>query len=288
MARRHANVPVALIAAALLASSAVRLNAADLDIQQTGVEVRDAARIRDITFANTQGKRTAAYLVEPALNPSRHGGPGILFVHWYEPESKDSNRTQYLREAVPLAKQGVVSLLIETMWSDPKWFPRRDSSKDFENSEQQIAELARALDLLESHPLVDPKRLAYVGHDFGAMYGAVLASRDKRVKAWALQAGTASFSDWFLYSPKRTGADRDAFVARLAPLDPVKHIRHATPLLLQFGKGDPHVPDAKAQAIAGAAVEPKQVRWYPGGHALDAQAVTDRLEWLRTTLRLQP
>ena len=49
-----------------------------------------------------------------------------------------------------------------------------------------MKDLRRALDVLLAQPGVDPKRIAYVGHDFGAMYGAVLAGVDRRVSVWAL------------------------------------------------------------------------------------------------------
>jgi len=241
------------------------------------------ASVRDVSFPNSTGGRTAAYLVEPS-SPKAPKGPGVLFVHWYETDAPDSNRSQFLREAIPLANDGVTSLLIDTMWSKPEWFLTRDSPKDFEESERQVRDLGKALDYLLANPKVDPGIIAYVGHDFGAMYGMVLSSRDKRVKAWAFQAATASFSDWFLYYPKREGADRQAVIDRLAPLDPVKHIPSASPVLLQFAKKDQFVSEAKAKLLVDAAKEPKRVMWYESGHALTMKATEDRLVWLRQQL----
>ena len=242
-----------------------------------------AALVRDVSFPNSTGGKTAAYLVEPS-SPGAKKGPGVLFVHWYETDAPDSNRSQFLREAIPLAEDGVTSLLIDTMWSDPPWFLTRDSSHDFEQSEKQVRDLGKALDYLMANSKVDPAAVAYVGHDFGAMYGMVLASRDKRVKAWAFQAATASFSDWFLYYPKREGAAKQAVIDRLAPLDPVKHIGSASPVLLQFAKKDQFVTEEKAKQLIDAAHEPKRVIWYESGHALTMQASADRLIWLRQQL----
>ena len=87
------------------------------------------ALVRDVSFPNSTGGRTGAYLVEPS-RPSPKKNAAVLFVHWYETDAPDSNRTQFLREAIPLADDGVVSLLIETMWSESKWFLSRDSSRD--------------------------------------------------------------------------------------------------------------------------------------------------------------
>jgi predicted esterase len=242
-----------------------------------------AAQVREVSYGEAPG--TKAWLVEPDSRTRKAPHCAVLFVHWYEPEAGDSNRNQYLREAIPLAdSHGCVSLLVDTMWSRPEWFRGRDASRDFENSEAQVRNLGQALDYLLARKDIDRNRVAYVGHDFGAMYGAVLASRDKRVRAWALQAGTASFSDWFLYFPQRTGDERQAVIDRLAPLDPVRHIANAKPLLLQFGKHDRHVPEQRAKQMFEAAQEPKQVLWYEAGHGLNSQAVQDRLEWLEHQL----
>lgn len=245
------------------------------------------ARVREVSFPDSAGQPVAAWLVEPGARTGKTKHCAVLFAHWYDTEAGDSNRNQFLREALPLTNDGCVSLLVDTMWSKIPWFRSRDASKDFENSEKQVRDLAKALDYLLSQKNIDPSRVAYVGHDFGAMYGTVLAAREKRVKAWAFQAGTASFSDWYLFYPRREGAERQAVIDRLAPLDPVKHIPSASPLLLQFGKHDRYVPEAKARQLFEAAKDPKEIRWYEAGHALDEQAVTDRLAWLRKHLAIK-
>jgi dienelactone hydrolase len=256
-----------------------------LDIEEKGVENREGVKIHDVTFANLTGGRTAAYLVASA-KPGKSAA--ILFVHWLEPHAKDSNRTQFLGQAVELAKLGTTSLLIETMWSDPEWFNRRDPSQDYAKSVQQVKELGRALDVLLAQPQIDKNRVAYVGHDFGMMYGAVLAGTDRRVHVWALQAGTTSFSDWFLLFPRREGEERRKVIEELAPLDPVKHIGKAagSPVLLQFGKTDPYVPLPKAQEFYDATKEPKKILWYEAGHGLNGEAIHDRQEWLKEQLHL--
>lgn len=245
-----------------------------------------AVQVRDVTFANLSGGRTGAYVVSP---PGKQRGPGVLFVHWYEPPSQNSNRTQFLGEAIELAKRGATSLLIETMWSEPEWFPKRNRDQDYRASVQQVKELRRALDVLLADRRVDPKRVAYVGHDFGAMYGALLASADQRPAVYALQAGTTSFSDWFLFGPKMEEEARKKFVEQLAPLDPVKHIGAAEgrPILLQFGKKDRFVTVEKGEQFFTAAREPKQILWYDAPHSLNEQAVKDRLAWLIRNLGLR-
>ena len=111
---------------------------APFDIKVTKVEMRQGVEVRDITYASSSGARKAAYLVVPSKK-GKH--PAALMVHWYAPEEHDSNRTQYLGQAVELAKLGVVSLLPETMWSEPKWFPTRKRADDYEASVRAVKEI---------------------------------------------------------------------------------------------------------------------------------------------------
>jgi dienelactone hydrolase len=252
-----------------------------LDIRLTGTEMRGGVRIDDISFATLEGGRTEAYLVVPA-----GGGkaPGALFVHWYNPESPLSNRNQFLNEAVELGRDGLLSLLVAAPWSDPQWYEKRDVTRDFENSVQEVKELRRALDVLTAQPRVDHKRLALVGHDFGAMYGILMAAAEKRVSAVALQAFAASFGDWFLYNQRQlTPEARQRVVDRLAPLDPLKFIGWLgpTPVLLQFAEKDFYVPRDKAEAIYAAVRGPMEIMWCQAGRGLNDQASLDRKKWPR-------
>jgi dienelactone hydrolase len=255
------------------------------DIQIIKTEKRGDVEIRDITFASLSGGHTAAYLIVPP-QPTRRAA--ILFVHWYEPPNPTSNRTQFVDEAVELARRGVISLLPATLWSEPEWFRKRKREDDFANTVQQLKELRRAMDLLLSQPGVDPKRVAYIGHDFGAMCGAMMAGIDRRASAYALQAGTSKWTNWYLYGPPMPEPARSNFVKQLAPLDPVTHIGKAPPaaVFLQFATRDFHVPHDVAEEFWQAAREPKQIVFYDAHHGMNDLARQDRIAWLITILKL--
>jgi dienelactone hydrolase len=252
-----------------------------LDLQEDGVREEQGVTLRDISYATLDGGRNAATLV--ARKTPSESRPGILFVHWYGPPEPTSNRTQFIPDAIELAKADVISLLVDTPWSDPAYFENRTRDGDYARSVQEVKELRRSLDVLLLQPRIDPARVAYVGHDFGAMYGALAASVDSRIRAFVFMAGTQSFSDWFLYGPpKLAGEARDRFVAELAPLDPIRHLpKLKTPILLQFGDHDHHVPNERATALAAAAPEPKTVRTYAAEHELNEEATRDRIAWLK-------
>jgi dienelactone hydrolase len=256
------------------------------DLVAGGTEVRGAAVITDLTYQTLTGSRRAAYLATPS---KASGGPhpAVLFVHWYEPPNPTSSRKQFLPDAVELAGEGVISLLVDTMWSNPDWFTSRDPENDLGHSIEQVKELRRALDILVSRPGVDPSRVFYVGHDFGAMYGSLVASVDAaRLKGFVFMAGTRSFSDWFLLWPKRDDTVKADVIQRLAPLDPTRHLAMAgeLPVLFQFATRDRFVTKAAAEALVASAVGPKEVHWYDAEHALNADATRDRLAWLRARL----
>lgn len=282
-------LPAALTCALLQASPSFdydRTKPVDMTVAAPGVTVRQ------ITYAQLDGSRNAATLVTPDRSEGAgrvEGRPAILFLHWYGPPQPTSNRTQFLPEAVELAGSGVVSLLVDTPWTRERWFGTRDSARDYEFSVQMAKDIRRALDVLLAQPGLDKTRVAVVGHDFGAMWGALAVASDPRVTHFAYAAGTPSFTDWYLYTPKREGADRDAFVAKLAPLDPIAFLPKIAPrpVLLQFGSKDPHVKNDAATAQAHATKEPKTVKIYEGAeHELTFQARLDRMAWLREQFKL--
>jgi dienelactone hydrolase len=270
----------------LLDRSRFEYNAeAPFEVRLAGIREKDGVQVRNFTYLDPDGTRRAAYLVRP------EGGKGlaaVLFVHWYEPEAPDSNRGQFLEEANKLARKGVVSLLVETMWSDPDWFLKRSQEEDIAASIAQVVSLRRAMDLLLSEPGVDPDRLLYVGHDFGGMYGVLMGAVDPRPGAYLLMAATPRFPDWYLYYPPLEGELREAFMQSFIPFDPITNIHRLAPapVLFQFATEDPHVSKDRAEGFFAAAGEPKEIRWYQTGHGLNQLAAADRLDWIGNQLKL--
>ena len=259
--------------------------AAPLDVTETARREQDGAVLRDISYALPGGGRNAATLVTPRQKAAGSSA-AVLFVHWYGPPRPTSNRTQFVPDAVALARRGITSLLIDTPWSVPEYFKTRTRADDYTRSVRQVRDLRRAIDVLAAQPGLDPARLAYVGHDFGAMYGTLAAATDPRVTHFVFMAGTASFSDWFLYGPPRLeGEARARFVGELAPLDPIRWLpRLRGPLLLQFADNDEHVSTARREQLAAAAPAGADVRVYKADHELSAEATRDRIAWLEHQL----
>ena len=183
---------------------------APLDVKVTKTELREGVEVRDITFANTSGGRTAAYLVVPT-DEGAH--PAALMVHWYAPEEHDSNRTQYLGQAVEFAKLGSSVYCPKPCGRSRTGFRHANAQTTMTHRFAASRNSAAGSTCSWQQPDVDKKRVAFVGHDFGAMYGAILITADKRPTLYALQAFTNEMSHWYLYGPKMPEPDRSQFIA---------------------------------------------------------------------------
>ena len=251
-------------------------------VNEVSSEQRGDVTVRDITFSPTPGKEIKAYLVVP-----NGSGPfaGILWVHWLGEEK--SNRTQFLNEAIELAPKGAVSLLVDAMWSAPEWFGKRIPEKDYENSIRQVIELRRALDLLRSQSNVDKTRIGFVGHDYGAMYGMLMAGVDQHVNTFVFIAATQSLNDWAFLGPQPKS--KAAYLKQNSNLELTDYLRQITNAskFFQFGKGDFYVSQADAAILFRAATEPKQRKMYEAAHKMESnEIVRDRNDWLVKQLKL--
>jgi dienelactone hydrolase len=238
---------------------------------------RDGARIHDIRLADAE-----TYLVEP-IGGGR--GPALLFLHWFDTEAPDGNRTQFLDEAVELARdEGFVSILPQGQFpwgGDPT-----DATSDMTRIREEVARHGMALDHLAQRPDVDASRIGLVGHDFGGMHGVLLAADDARIAAAIVIAATPRWGDWFLPFWRIDG-DRFDYLRALSELDPISRIGDLAPrpLLLQFARNDFFIAAMAGMELHRAAGEPKEMRAYDGDHGVrDPQARADRREFVVRTL----
>ena len=231
-----------------------------------------------------RGARSSGVLYR-AATPGRHAA--VLFVHWLG-DPVTTNHTEFDADARALTARGADCLLVDAMWAKPNWFETgRTTATDARDSVDQVIDLRRSLDVLLTLPDVDPARVAYVGHDFGAMYGAVLAGVDARPRYFVLMAGVNSFSDWYLLGKKP--ADVKAYEAEMAPYAPTTWLAKSTALgfLFQFSAHDRYISAAQAAAFSQAAPLPRGVFYYNSDHSLGVpDAGADRLAWLMSRLKL--
>ena len=255
------------------------------DVRVLVKRVEDGLESQLLVIQTPFGYRRVAEMFRPEGEAAL---AAILYVHWYEPESIDSHRTQFEEEAKELARAGAVCASIETLWSDRDFFLKRTQEDDLRNSMEEVVNIRRALDLLSAQPNVDAKRFAYVGHDFGGMYGVLAGSLDQRPTHYVVMASTPRFPDWYLYLPKLEGEARASFIREMSALDPITHIPNLSPaeVFFQFATDDFHVPKERAEEFFAVAKDPKEMKWYEAGHGLNEESTRDRKTWLRQKLSL--
>ncbi|HYG80687.1 MAG TPA: hypothetical protein VD861_09885, partial [Pyrinomonadaceae bacterium] len=265
-----------------------------------GRERRGDVTVVDLTYESPRGGRVPAYVVAP----SRGRGPfaAVLYGHWMMPGSPLKNRGEFLEEALVLARAGAVSLLLDAPYNRPGFVAEKDEMREAvqssEASRHQVVDFRRGLDLLLARGDVDPGRVAYVGHSFDAHVGAILAGVEKRIGSFVLMAGLYADEE-FVFDPEnkdmvalrgRVGDERvRAYFREYAWDDPVHFIGRSSPaaVFLQFGRQDKPITEKMARRSFDLFGGPKKIGFYDAGHALDAAARRERVEWLARRLKLR-
>jgi dienelactone hydrolase len=240
--------------------------------------------VEDISIPVPGQEPVQAYLVRPAGELKKNSAPGVLWLHWLGEINND--RSEYLPEAITLAGEGVVSVLPLGYFP---WVPNPDGTTgDVTLVENQVAAFGRALDRLAGVRAVDDSRIALVGHDYGAMYGAILADSDHRISSMVLQAPDALMGNWFAqFWLGLEGAERDAYLALFDGLDPVDHTARLGDRVFFQWAGDDFFIGADVRDAYAASSPEADVKLYENqDHEFRDSARVDRLAFLRDQLGL--
>jgi dienelactone hydrolase len=283
MGRRR--VWMAVVASSALVMTAAGSTGTAYGVRAPEVRAHSGVVVKDVRLkVPGQKRRVSAYVVEPAGRLPRHSAAGVLFLHWLGQIHNDN--TEYLGEAVGLARRGVVSVLPQGYFP---WVPNPDGTQhDVTLIHHQVDAMERALNKLAGIPAVDPKRIAVVGHDYGAMYGSLLADRDHRVSALVLETPDSLWGNWFAtYWLGLEGQARADYYALFDGLDPIEHTsRLGKHVLFQWAGDDIFIPSDVRDAFAQASPHAK-VKLYEGAdHQLTDAALSDRDAFLTHQLHL--
>jgi dienelactone hydrolase len=256
---------------------------APLGLRDRGVVNRPyPIAIHDVSFASPRGGRVPGYLAVP---PGKGPFPAVVYLH-----GSGGNRLELLPLATWMAARGAVALTIDAPDARPGAAKVGTGLAGLRRTRslyvQEVVDLRRAVDLLQSLPYVDGRRVAYVGYSAGARMGAILAAYEPRIRAFDLMSGGGLSTQ--AYVKAAPAADRKAVAAAFAGLDDLVTIRRArADLFFQDGSKDRVVPHGQLVALARAAPQPKRVRWYPADHNLNRRAIHDQLDWLAHELGLR-
>lgn len=271
-------------------------NQLPLDIQDKVIEEFPDCTLHDITYASPKGGLVDAYLVVP-----KGKGPfaAILFGHW-----GNGTRGEFIPEAKIYAKAGAVSLLPDYPWDRPQ--PSYKSVDHYDKPEldrdteiQAVIDLRRGIDLLLARSDVDPQRFAYIGHSYGAQWGAIVTAIDKRMQTSVLMAGAPEIADVLLrtsdpgltdFRKSQPAGQLEKYCEVIGEIDAIRFVGHAAPipLLLQLANFEQYFEKPSMQHYVSTASDPKKALYYDTAHDLnDFQALQDRYDWLVDQIHLR-
>jgi dienelactone hydrolase len=265
---------------------------APLEFRDNGARDVGGIQVRDISYASPKAGRVPAYLVVP---PGTGPFAGVIFVHWGQ-----GNRSEFVSEALVLARAGAESLLIDGVFNRPG-----SAAEDFAHPEKEkqgyiqlVTDIRRGVDLLQARPEVDGKRIAYVGHSYGATWGGVLAGVEHRIRAHVLMGGLPQYGDlsdntWIWEQVTKTYSKEAIrnYINSYAPLEPKNFVGLAPPstVMFQFARYDRYITPGVAKIYWDAARQPKVQKWYDTSHEFtDPKALLDRDQFLEAQLKLKP
>jgi dienelactone hydrolase len=262
--------------------------AAPLHFRSEALESVEGAHVTSVSYAGGRGPVSATM-----VTPSRPGKyPAVIFVHDY------GKRDEFLPEALSLARARLpaVSLMIDSPSERPVGWRRSfnslsDSDNDREIHIQAVIDVRRGIDLLATRADVDGKRIAYVGHGYGANWGAILSSIETRLRGFVLVAGFPSLAELMESDDPEwanmryaIGSDRAArYRESISIVDPIRFTRYwaGAPILFQFGRFDQFVTRAMAERLVHSISRPQRAIFYDAGHAVnDPRAMIDRAGFL--------
>jgi poly(3-hydroxybutyrate) depolymerase len=256
-----------------------------LDPQEREIAVLHGIRVANLNFDVTPSLRADGLLVTPPPGKAKAGA--IVWVH-------SNGVYQQLPDAMLLAQAGAVSLLINPI--GPNW---NQSTETWRGPMiDAVLSIRRGVDLLLQRSDVDPQRLGFVGHSYGAMMGIDAVASDRRFKAAVFEVGLPGMSVHLRTASiafaadirKRLGPQLDSALSLIEPLDAIHYVGSLAPIALLFQSAhlDPGVTDAQAQTLSDAASEPKTLKWYDTAHdVVDIAAISDRARFLATHLGLK-
>jgi len=137
-----------------------------------------------------------------------------------------------------------------------------------------VREARAAIEWLAAQPEVDAGRIGALGYSLGGFLTLMMASEEPLVRAVAL-AAAGDLPDSTPYA---------ALVRRA--VDPLRAARKldGRPLLLVNGRRDTTTRPAQAERLFAHAGDPKELRWYDGGHWPPQAAVDGAAVWMQQQL----
>ncbi len=237
-------------------------------------EYREANHIRlHLTYATGYGDQVPAYLLIPGPDAKPQGTlfPAMLALHPTDAKGKADIATRDGRAnrqyALELVARGYVVLAPDTITAGERIYPHAEAFQTapfyalHPNATaigKMLHDHQQGLNLLQSLPFVDAKRIGAIGHSLGGYNAYFLATIDRRIRAVVSSCGFCPFlgdtepnrwgqRDWFSHMPRLTPNINNDFIP--FEFHEIMSLAAPTPIFNWFAQNDHIFPNWQAAAI---------------------------------------
>ena len=263
------------IAVASLAPRFAYDTTAPLDVVTKATRHQVGATIQTITY-----RSGADLITAEVVSPTAHHGrlAGVVYAHGGQLNDPDA----FLADALAIVKHGAVAIM-----PDVGMTMVGNATTDLTYVVNAVIAERRAIDVLLARSDVDPRRLAFVGHSWGAELAAIMTGAEPRLDAVAIVCGWSRMSTDM--ADTASVADVPPYLDTTTVLDGFRYIaiKGKRKILIQYGKQDPNIPQVQRTELTKAAVGASVTRKdYDAGHDLvgDASAAAGRQAFLIAAL----
>lgn len=173
---------------------------------------------RKVKFTPEPGDRVPAWLLIPLDAENAQSTPAMLCLHQTTSIGKDEpaglGGLKSLHYAHELAERGFVCIVPDyPSFGEYPYDFKKQGAHYASGSMKAIWNNIRAVDLLESLPQVDKRRIGVIGHSLGGHNSLFTAVFDERLKAVVTSCGFTPFHDY--YQGKLAGWTSDRYMPRI-------------------------------------------------------------------------
>ncbi|WP_397571412.1 alpha/beta hydrolase [Schlesneria sp. T3-172] len=189
-----------------------------LDVEVLSEDITDKYIRRKIKFTPEPDDRVPAWLLIPKGIASNERRGAMLCLHQTNNVGKDEpaglGGLKSLYYAHELAERGFVCIVPDyPSFGEYPYDFKKQGAHYTSGSMKAIWNNIRAVDLLESLPQVDQKRIGVIGHSLGGHNALFTATFDERLKAIVTSCGFTPFHDY--YKGALVGWTSDRYMPRI-------------------------------------------------------------------------
>jgi pimeloyl-ACP methyl ester carboxylesterase len=260
------------------------LKTPQLDFKIDSSSYQNTLKIDWFSFTSPSGIRVKGFSIQ-LKNEKPHSA--VIFQH----EGRQS-KEQFLLEAMYLAQSGLAAWAIDApnLCESPAHFNRSEVTYVYLEG---VKNLLLLTSILKNQFKI--QQIAFVGHSLGANLGAILSAQTADIQHFILMTCPHDLPDFYQQIneaniqkiKEQTAKERfDIWLSMLLPLEAKNYLPQSkSKIFFQFAEDDEYISTELANNLFELCPQPKEIKFYSGGHLLNRLAEQDRQDWLLANLK---